>query len=49
MVSSGKVVPMIYDTVYNGLEDLGRGLVDLENRKVWGKAVVRIREDPARL
>jgi NADPH2:quinone reductase len=45
MVSTGKLVPMIYDTVYDGLEDLPRGLGDLENRKVWGKAVVRIRPD----
>lgn len=49
MVSTGKVTPMIYDTVYDGLENLARGLGDLETRKVWGKAVVRIRPDKAKL
>lgn len=48
MVGGGKVVPVIYDTIYDGLEDLSRGLVDLENRKVWGKAVVRIRKEEAK-
>jgi NADPH2:quinone reductase len=49
MVSSGKLVPMIYDDVYDGLEDLVRGLGDLENRKVWGKAVVRVRTEKGKL
>jgi len=49
MISTGKVTPMIYETVYDGLENLARGLEDLETRKVWGKAVVRIRKDTAKL
>ena len=43
LLSSGKVVPVIYDPIYEGLESVGRGLSDLEGRKTWGKAVVRIR------
>ncbi len=28
---------------YVGVEDIARGLGDLETRKTWGKAVVKIR------
>lgn len=45
MVAGGKVKPVIYERVYDGLEELAQGLEDLEGRKVWGKAVVRIRKD----
>jgi len=37
--------------VYNGhytLGTLSRGLQDLEDRKTWGKVVVRVRESSAR-
>lgn len=44
MVANEKVKPVIYERVYEGLEELAEGLVDLEGRKVWGKAVVRIRK-----
>lgn len=37
--------PVIHSRVYEGLEELAEGLGDLENRKVTGKAVVRIRRD----
>lgn len=49
LVGSGKVVPAIYEPVYNGLETVGQGLDDLDKRKVWGRAVVRIRTEDREL
>jgi len=43
-LASGTLVPVIYEPIYDGLENVSRGLVDLDNRKVWGKAVVRVRQ-----
>lgn len=49
MITEG-MRPVIHSRVYEGLEELAEGLGDLENRKVTGKAVVRIRrEDRAKL
>lgn len=45
LLGSEKVVPAIYEPVYNGLETVGQGLDDLDKRKVWGRAVVRIRTE----
>ncbi|KAF9650899.1 alcohol dehydrogenase [Thelephora ganbajun] len=45
MLQSGKVTPVIFPEVYP-LERLADGLVALENRKTWGKAIVRIRDEP---
>lgn len=46
MLEPGKVTPVIYPEVYP-LERLTEGLVALENRKTWGKVVVRIKDEPA--
>jgi hypothetical protein len=32
--------------VYDGLDDVTQALADLEGRKTWGKAVIRVRRDP---
>ena len=49
LVQSGKVDSILYDTLYDGLDNVKQGLLDLEGRKTWGKAVVRVRkEDEAR-
>lgn len=45
MISSGRLIPQVYDPVYEGLEQVTTGLKDLEDRKTWGKAVVRVRHD----
>jgi NADPH2:quinone reductase len=45
LLGSGKIVPAIYEPVYDGLELVGKGLDDLDKRKTWGRAVVRIRKD----
>jgi len=45
LLSSGKLKPVVYDPIYDGLEQTGQALLDLEGRKTWGKAVVRVRRD----
>ena len=45
MLQPGGVTPVIYPEVYP-LERLAEGLVALENRKTWGKVVVRVRDEP---
>jgi NADPH2:quinone reductase len=50
LISSGRLIPQVYDPVYEGLDKVVPGLRDLEDRKTWGKAVVRVRkEDKAKL
>ncbi|KAH9023915.1 NAD-P-binding protein [Lactarius pseudohatsudake] len=43
LLASGRLKPVVYSVEYT-LETLTQGLQDLENRKTWGKAVVRVRE-----
>jgi NADPH2:quinone reductase len=45
LLSSGKVVPILYEPVYDGLESVTQALADLEGRKTWGKAVIRVRRE----
>jgi NADPH2:quinone reductase len=45
LLGSGKVIPALYDPIYEGLEEVGKGLDDLDKRKTWGRAVVRIRKE----
>jgi NADPH2:quinone reductase len=47
LFASGRLKPVVYDGHYT-LETLDQGLQDLENRKTWGKTVVRIQEPAAR-
>ncbi|KAL1413593.1 hypothetical protein Q8F55_001368 [Vanrija albida] len=44
-IRNGDLVPQVFDPLYEGLQSVPRGLVDIEKRKTWGKAVVRIRKD----
>jgi NADPH2:quinone reductase len=44
LLGSGKILPAIYEPVYEGLEQVGKGLDDLDKRKTWGRAVVRVRK-----
>jgi NADPH2:quinone reductase len=46
MIAEDRVKPVVYDRVYT-LDTLIEGLGELEQRKTWGKAVVRIRSDDA--
>ncbi len=40
-----KCMPVVYPEVFQGLEGVPQGLIAIENRETWGKAVVRIREE----
>ncbi|WVR07176.1 hypothetical protein IAU60_004217 [Kwoniella sp. DSM 27419] len=48
LLATGKVKQVLYNKPYVGLDKVSEGLKDIEDRKVWGKAVVRIREDTER-
>jgi NADPH2:quinone reductase len=43
LLASGRVRPVVYERVYT-LETLVQGLDDLEKRRTWGKAIVRVRD-----
>lgn len=44
LVAEGKIRPVIYQEKYEGLRDLPRAMEDLKNRRVYGRAVLRIDE-----
>ncbi|CRK21239.1 Quinone oxidoreductase-like protein 2 like [Verticillium longisporum] len=44
LIDSGVVVPVVYDTRYNGLDSVPQALQDMMDRKVWGKAVITVKE-----
>ena len=46
MFKTKKIVPTVFEHIYEGLESVPQGLKDLADRKTWGKAIVRIRADP---
>lgn len=45
LLDSKKVTPVTFEPVYEGLREVSRGLQDLEGRKTWGKAVIRVRDN----
>ncbi|WWC70351.1 uncharacterized protein I206_104301 [Kwoniella pini CBS 10737] len=45
LLASGEVKQVIYEKPYIGLENVNVGLKDIEDRNVWGKAVVRIKQE----
>ncbi|CAK9785640.1 alcohol dehydrogenase [Cutaneotrichosporon oleaginosum] len=45
MVAEGKLTPTVFEPVYEGLEGVTKGLLDLEGRKTYGKVVVSVRKD----
>ncbi|CAE7099868.1 unnamed protein product [Rhizoctonia solani] len=46
LFESGKVKPIVFSEVYQGLEQVSAGLEALEQRKTWGKAIVQIKPGP---
>lgn len=44
LFKSGKAKPVIYERSYT-LDNLADGLRDIEKRKTWGKAIIRIKEE----
>ncbi|KAL5485220.1 hypothetical protein ACEPAI_7862 [Sanghuangporus weigelae] len=47
MIESGRVKPVVYPEIFD-LEHVGDGLRALEERKTWGKAVIRLRPDDSK-
>ena len=45
MLDEGKAKPVLYEPIYESLDAISRGLDDLDKRKTWGKAVVRVKQD----
>lgn len=45
LLASKKLTPVTFEPVYEGLEQVPRGLVDIDERRTWGKGVVRVRDD----
>ena len=46
MFAKKTITPTIFsDKQYRGLESLPECLADLQGRKTWGKAVVRVRDE----
>lgn len=48
LVEQGKIQPVIYSERYVGLESVPKALEDAKSHKVWGRAVLRIAEEPER-
>ncbi|CAE6403645.1 unnamed protein product [Rhizoctonia solani] len=46
LFESGKVKPVVFSEVYQGLEQVSAGLEALEQRKTWGKVIVQIKPGP---
>lgn len=44
MVEKGDIRAVVYDEIYRGLTEVPRAMKDLEERRVWGRAVVEIGE-----
>ena len=44
LFESGKLQPVIYNKIYT-LENVTDGLIALESRGTWGKAIARVREE----
>jgi len=49
LIASGKLVPHTYEPVYAGLDKVPQGLQDIEDRKTWGKAIIQVRGNQAKL
>ncbi|TID27720.1 hypothetical protein E2P81_ATG00477 [Venturia nashicola] len=48
MVDKGDIKAVVYDEIYKGLDDIPRALKHLEERHVWGRAVVDVDGDGSR-
>ncbi len=45
LVDNGGIRPVIYPETYRGLEEVPRAMDDMQSKKVWGRAILRIDED----
>ncbi|KAH6667089.1 quinone oxidoreductase [Plectosphaerella plurivora] len=48
LIDDGKIVPVVYDHEYRGLESVSQVLKDLASRRTWGKAIVRLEQPTAK-
>jgi NADPH:quinone reductase-like Zn-dependent oxidoreductase len=49
LVEQGKIAPVIYKEDYRGLESVSKALGDARSHKPWGRAVLRIGEEEAKM
>lgn len=49
LIERGLLKPTVFDKKYKGLESVREVLKDLHERRVWGKAVVRICEQEGKV
>jgi NADPH2:quinone reductase len=45
MVEDGVIKAVVYQADYKGLEDIPRAMLDLADRKVWGRAVIELGDE----
>ncbi|EIW82912.1 NAD(P)-binding protein [Coniophora puteana RWD-64-598 SS2] len=48
LLASNKVKPVMYSKIYP-LEEMGQGLIALEQRKTWGKVIVHVKDENKRI
>jgi NADPH2:quinone reductase len=46
LLETKKCRPTVYEHVYDGLDTLPGALKELQDRKTWGKVVIRVKADP---
>ncbi|KAH7108427.1 NAD(P)-binding protein [Auriculariales sp. MPI-PUGE-AT-0066] len=46
LIKSGKIVPSVYEHVYEGLDQVPEAIEAVTKRRTYGKAIVRLRRDP---
>ncbi|KAF2436726.1 quinone oxidoreductase [Tothia fuscella] len=45
MVADGSIKAVVYNVKYTGLDDVSRAMLDLAERKVWGRAVITVADE----
>ncbi|EPE35531.1 NAD(P)-binding Rossmann-fold containing protein [Glarea lozoyensis ATCC 20868] len=45
MIDKDLIKPTVYDKEYTGLESVPEAMTDLSDRKVWGKAIIKVTHD----
>jgi len=45
MWEKGLVKPAVFEKEYNGLESVVTAMEDLSERKVWGKAIIKVKSE----
>ncbi|KAK7540816.1 uncharacterized protein J3D65DRAFT_644664 [Phyllosticta citribraziliensis] len=45
LISQNKIRPVVYKQVYGGLDSVPKALQDVDERKIWGRAVVSVSEE----